>query len=324
VSGPSKLGQASSLREHRGGTLGLGLAALGRPSYINLGHGADVGGDRTVDGMERAAHDVLDAAYAGGIRHVDAARSYGRAEAFLASWLKRRHIAPGELAISSKWGYRYTAGWRVEAEHHEVKELSAAQLRRQWPETQQLLGGYVGLYQIHSATLESGVLDDPEVRAELAALRAAGVRVGLSVTGDGQAATIEHALEVGGFDEVQATWNLHERSAGDALARAHAAGLQVYVKEALANGRLTDRGGNAALAEIARDRGVGADAIALAAVLAQPWAGVVLSGAATVEQLRSNLRARDVVWDAELDERLAGLVEAPSDYWSARGELAWN
>jgi aryl-alcohol dehydrogenase-like predicted oxidoreductase len=305
-------------------TLGLGLAALGRPGYINLGHGADVGGDRTVDGMERAAHAVLDAAHAAGIRHIDAARSYGRAEAFLGSWLKRRRIAPGELAISSKWGYRYTAAWRVEAEHHEIKELSVAQLRRQWPETQRLLDGYVGLYQIHSATLESGVLDDPAVRADLGALRAEGVRVGLTVTGDRQAATIEHALEVGGFDAVQATWNLHERSAGDALARAHAAGLEVYVKEALANGRLTDRGGNEALDAAARDRGVGADAIALAAALAQPWAGVVLSGAASVAQLEANVRARDVAWDAELEERLAGLVEPPGEYWAARAELSWT
>lgn len=303
--------------------LGLGLAALGRPGYINLGHGDDLR-DRTVDGMERAAHAVLDAAHAGGIRHFDAARSYGRAEAFLGSWLRRRGFAPGDLAISSKWGYRYTAGWRVEAEHHEIKELSVAQLRRQWPETQALLGGYVGLYQIHSATLESGVLDDPEVRAALAELRAGGVRVGLSVTGDRQAETIEHALDVGGFDAVQATWNLHERSAGDALARAHAAGLDVYVKEALANGRLTDRGGNATLAAAARERDTGPDAIALAAVLAQPWAGVVLSGAATVAQLEANLGATDVVWDAALDAQLSGLVEAPGAYWATRAELAWN
>jgi aryl-alcohol dehydrogenase-like predicted oxidoreductase len=303
--------------------LGLGLAALGRPGYINLGHGGDVR-DGTVDGMESAAHAVLDAAHAGGIRHFDAARSYGRAEAFLGSWLRLRGFAPGELVISSKWGYRYTAGWRVDAEHHEIKELSAAQLRRQWPETQALLGAYIGLYQIHSATLESGVLDDPQVRGELAVLRAGGIRVGLSVTGDRQAETIEHALAVGGFDAVQATWNLHERSAGDALARAHAAGLEVYVKEALANGRLTDRGGNEALIAAARERHTGPDAIALAAVLAQPWAGVVLSGASTVVQLEANLRASEVTWDAALEEQLAGLVEAPGAYWATRSALAWN
>jgi aryl-alcohol dehydrogenase-like predicted oxidoreductase len=303
--------------------LGLGLAALGRPGYINLGHGDDVG-DRSVAGMEDAAHAVLDAAHAGGVRHFDAARSYGRAEAILGHWLERRGCAPGELAISSKWGYRYTAGWRVDAEHHEIKDLGAGQLRRQWRETRSLLGDFLGLYQIHSATLESGVLDDPEVRAELAAIHATGVRIGLTVTGARQAETIERALETGGFDQVQATWNLHERSAAGALAQAHAAGLQVYVKEALANGRLTDRGGDAALAAAARERGVGPDAVALAAALAQPWADVVLSGAATVAQLEANLLATQVAWDTELEQRFDGLVEEPDAYWSARGELAWN
>ena len=71
--------------------LALGLASLGRPAYINLGHGDDVA-DRSVAGMERAAHAVLDAAYDGGVRSFDAARSYGRAEALLASWLERRGL----------------------------------------------------------------------------------------------------------------------------------------------------------------------------------------------------------------------------------------
>ena len=33
---------------------------------------------------------MLDAAYAAGVRYVDAARSYGRAEEFLAGWLAER------------------------------------------------------------------------------------------------------------------------------------------------------------------------------------------------------------------------------------------
>jgi len=140
--------------------LGLGLAALGRPAYINLGHGEDVA-DATVDGMERAAHAVLDAAYAAGVRRFDAARSYGLAERFLASWLGARGLGRDDVFVSSKWGYAYTGGWRIDAEAHEVKELSGAQLRRQWAETQELLGPWLRLYQIHSATVESGVLDDP-------------------------------------------------------------------------------------------------------------------------------------------------------------------
>ena len=303
--------------------MGLGLAALGRPGYINLRHGDDVRHD-DVAHMEQAAHDVLDAAYAGGIRHFDAARSYGRAEAFLASWLRARGIAAGQVAVSSKWGYAYTAGWRRDAEHHEIKELTAEQLRRQWPETRSLLGDHVGVYLIHSATVESGVLEDPGVRRQLDAIRASGVRVGLSVTGPRQADTITRALEAGGFDAVQATWNLHERSTEAALARAHEAGMTVLIKEGVANGRLTARGGNALLAAAAAEWETTEDALALAAALNRPWADVVLSGAATVTQLQSNLRALAVPYDDDLERRLESLTEAPRAYWEARARLPWN
>jgi aryl-alcohol dehydrogenase-like predicted oxidoreductase len=305
--------------------LGLGLAALGRPGYINLGHHDDVG-DTDVDAMERHAHAVLDAAHEGGVRYYDAARSYGRGEAFLASWLERRGLAPGDVTVGSKWGYTYTADWRVDVAEHEVKDLSVQTLRRQLGETRALLGDHLALYQIHSATLESGVLDDARVRDELARLRDEGVFVGLTATGPRQADTIEHALEVGGFDAVQTTWNVHERSATAALAGAHEAGLGVIVKEALANGRLTARGGEAEgpLITAARERGTTPDALALAAVLAQPWADVVLSGAATADTLGSNLAALDVTWDAQLDERLAELAEPADAYWERRAELAWN
>src|SRR5947207_10452076 len=147
--------------------IGLGLAALGRPAYINLGHGRDLGPDRSLEALRERAWTVLDAARAAGVRHFDAARSYGRAEEFLGGWLGERGIAPGEFTISSKWGYEYTAGWRIDADEHEVKDLSAARLRRQLAETRELLGEHLDLYQIHSATLESGVLDDPDVLGEL-------------------------------------------------------------------------------------------------------------------------------------------------------------
>ena len=304
--------------------VGLGLAALGRPGYINLGHAGDVG-DTHVEAMERHAHAVLDAAYEGGVRYFDAARSYGRAEAFLGSWLGRRGLSRDDVTVGSKWGYTYTADWRVDVDEHEVKDLSVSTLRRQLGETRALIGEHLALYQIHSATIESGVLDDAEVREELARLREAGVRIGFTSTGPRQAATIEHALEVGGFDAVQATWNLHERSATDALAAAHEAGLGVIVKEALANGRLTARGDtDGRLTAAARERGTTPDALALAAVLAQPWVDVVLSGAATVDTLRSNLAALDVEWDARAEEELAALEEPPDEYWERRSELAWN
>lgn len=270
------------------------------------------------------SHAVLDAAYRAGIRHFDAARSYGRAEEFLGSWLRSRSLAPGEVTVSSKWGYTYTAGWRVDADPPEVKDLSAGTLRRQIAETREHLGPYLSLYQIHSATLSSGVLDDADLRQELEALRSTGVAVGMSVTGTEQAATIEHAVEIGGFDTVQATWNLLERSAGDTLQSAHEAGLGVIVKEALANGRLSPRGGIEALARAAGRRGVSEDALALAGVLAQPWVDTALSGASTVAQLESNLGAFGVEWDAALEEELAPLAERPESYWATRSSLTWT
>jgi aryl-alcohol dehydrogenase-like predicted oxidoreductase len=304
--------------------IGLGLAALGRPGYINLGHGEDLHGRTDVATMERNAHDVLDAAFEGGVRYFDAARSYGQAEAFLAFWLERRGLRPDEVTVGSKWGYTYTAGWRVDADQAEVKDLSAATLRRQRAESNALLEPHLRLYQIHSATLESGVLEDREVLDELRRLSEDGIAVGVSVTGPRQAETIRRALEVGDFDTVQATWNLLERSAGPALAEANAAGLGVIVKEALANGRLTARGGVSPFMDAADERSTTPDALALAAALAQPWADVVLSGATTVTQLESNLAALEVHYDEELDRRLAPLAEEPSQYWSTRAALPWN
>ncbi|MCC5577258.1 aldo/keto reductase [Microtetraspora sp. AC03309] len=304
--------------------LGLGLAAVGRPAYITLGRAEDLGADRSVPAMRDRAWALLDAAWEAGVRYFDTARSYGLAEEFLAGWLRDRGIAPGAATIGSKWGYAYVGGWRMDAGYHEVKELSAGQLRRQLEQTRALLGEYLSLYQIHSATVESGVLDDEDVLVRLHALRAEHVAVGLSTTGPRQAGTIARAIESGVFDTVQSTWNLFERSCEAALARAHEAGLGVIVKEAVANGRLTARAAPAALAEAARERGVTPDAVALAAVLARPWAGVVLSGAVSTAQLHSNLTATGVEWDQELDERLAGLAEDPETYWDTRAALSWR
>jgi aryl-alcohol dehydrogenase-like predicted oxidoreductase len=304
--------------------IGLGLAALGRPGYINVGHAGDLGAHTDVAAMEAHAHQALDAAYAGGVRYFDAARSYGRAEEFLGSWLSARGLGAPEVTVGSKWGYTYTADWRVDADVHEVKDLSVEHLRRQMAESRSFLGSNLRLYQIHSATIESGVLEDAAVRDELARLRADGLYIGFTATGPRQRDTIERAVQAGGFDTVQATWNLLDRSAGPALAAAHGAGLGVIIKEAVANGRLTSRGDVPLLLDVARRVGVTPDALALAAVLAQPWVDVVLSGAATAEQVASNLTALSVEVGAELLERLQGLQEDPETYWQERSGLSWN
>jgi aryl-alcohol dehydrogenase-like predicted oxidoreductase len=310
--------------------VGLGLAALGRPAYIDLGRDADLGHDRGVEALERRSHQVLDAAFAAGVRYLDAARSYGRAEAFLASWLAARGLRPDEVTVGSKWGYTYVGDWRMDAEVHEVKDHSPAALARQLAETRELLGPHLDLYQIHSATLDSGVLADRAVLDELARLAGDDVVVGLTASGAGQAATIRKALEVTAagtapFACVQATWNLLEPSAGPALAEARAAGWGVILKEVVANGRLSPHGGTPpALAGVAARHGVGVDAVAIAAALANPWTDVALSGAVTPAQLTSNLAALQLELTPGDLEELATLAEPPDRYWSERSQLAWS
>lgn len=315
--------------------IGLGLAAIGRPGYINIGRDRDLGSDRRIDVMRGRAHDLLDAAYAAGVRYVDVARSYGLAEEFLASWLDARGLGRQEITVGSKWGYRYTAEWQVGAQVNEIKDHSLAHLLLQAGESRALLGERLCLYQIHSATLESGVLDDRGVLGELARMREDGLAVGLTVSGPLQADVVRKALDVRVdgvrlFGTVQATWNLLEPSVGPALAEARQAGLGVIVKEALANGRLVDRGGEAgfappdALRGAAARLGAAANALAIAAALAQPWRDVVLSGAVTPEQLASNLRAADLRLTSDDLAGLDSVAEPPAQYWATRTSLAWS
>ena len=298
-------------------TLGVGLAAVGRPGYINLGRSVDLPAKRPVDAMRARTYEVLDAAYEVGIRYVDVARSYGRAEEFLAGWLFEQNV--DDVFVASKWGYEYTANWRVDADVHEVKRHDVEMLDKQYAETRATLGDRLRLYQVHSATLESGVLTNSSLHRRLAALRIEGLEVGLTVSGAEQATTIRQALDlrVDGeqlFTSVQATWNLLEPSSGAALAEAYDAGWRVVIKEALANGRLTDRGdAGAALGE-------NSDVVALAAALAQTWASVVLSGAATADQVRSNAQALTVSAPNDLPD----MVESAETYWKKRSALPWT
>lgn len=320
--------------------MGLGLAAVGRPGYITLGHESDLPAGRTVAAMRRHAHELLDLAYARGIRYIDTARSYGRAEEFLADWLNSRGT-PRDLLVGSKWGYTYTADWRVDAPTHEVKDHSTRTYDRQLAETRSLLGGRLDLYQVHSVTPDSTALTDTALHHRLAELAAQGVTVGLTTSGPDQRDTIRAALalNVDGeplFRTVQATWNLLEPSAGPALVEAYDADRMIIVKEALANGRLAQPQPqpqpqsqpqshlHRVLAPIAGATQTSCDAIALAAALRQPWAHIVLSGAATARQLTANLLATTVHLSTDQLAQLADLAETPHTYWSRRSQLPWT
>lgn len=308
--------------------IGLGLAAVGRPGYINLGREQDLPSVRSVDALRERTHELLDAAYAQGVRYFDVARSYGRSEEFLAEWLNARPDID-DIVVGSKWGYTYTAGWSTDAERHEVKDHSVQSYERQRAETAALLGDRLDLYQIHSVTPDSPALTDKELHAKLAEAAAQGTTIGFSTSGPAQADAVRAALAVTVdgeplFRTVQSTYNVLETSAAPALAEAHDAGLTVIVKEGMANGRLVAPYAPDALKDVAAETSLGCDAVALALVLRQPWAGVVLSGAATVNQLASNLHAAVVDLDEDQLARLATLAEEPHTYWERRGQLPWH
>jgi aryl-alcohol dehydrogenase-like predicted oxidoreductase len=319
-----------------GKQIGLGLAALGRPGYINLGHQQDLGEDISVEIMRAGAFKVLDAAYRAGVRYFDAARSYGKAEDFLADWIRTKAISPSELIIGSKWGYVYTADWNRNAEVHEKKDHSLSNLERQWQESSSNLGSNLDLYQIHSATFGSGVLENHEVLERLFRIKESGVSIGFSTSGEAQSDVIRKAMKIHIegkklFNSVQATWNILEPSTGPVLSEAHAAGMIVIVKEALANGRLTTRNQDRefksrkkVLEAEAHRQGCGIDALALACALAQPWADFVLSGAATVAQVESNLDANRVTLAEGYFASIKTMREDPKEYWHKRSQLPWN
>jgi aryl-alcohol dehydrogenase-like predicted oxidoreductase len=309
--------------------LGLGLAALGRPAYITANRGTDLP-DRSVSGLRARSVAVLDAAYAAGIRYFDAARSYGRAEEFLAGWLAGRDHP--DAVAGSKWGYRYTAGWRLDAAVNEVKEHSLAMFTSQLAQTRELLGSRLALYQVHSLTEDSPLLGDRTLLAAMAALRDQGVLLGLSTSGPRQVDALRRALVVtaGGaplFAAAQVTWNLLEPSVAPAAAEAAQAGWAVLVKEPVANGRLAP-GGDAAserspLGLAAAAAATTPDALAIAAALAQPWAAVVLSGAVSAAQVRANVAALRLAVSPDIAADL-GLAEPAAAYWSARAARTWT
>lgn len=315
--------------------IGLGLAALGRPGYINIGHGEDLNFNYQPEAMLESTLEVLDAAYGQGIRYFDVARSYGKGEDFLSHWIKK-HKDIAEIVVGSKWGYTYTANWQVEAEKHEVKEHTLDVLNRQWPISRQLLGGRLRIYHIHSATPDSGVLDNEQVLSRLWELKQSGIVVGLSLSGKVQKDTLEKAFTIKRgeellFQSVQISWNLLEQSSTEVIKKASQKGMGVIIKEALANGRLTDRNGDPAFSDkkdvlkaMAEKYKVGIDALSIAYILVQPWVSTVLSGATIKEQLLSNLKGLHVSLSREDIESLEGMAEPAEAYWKKRSELKWN
>ncbi len=312
--------------------LGLGTAALGRPQYINLRSKQIENSD--IESFKAHSFSVLESAYKLGVRYFDTAPGYGLAETLLLEWLQTKK--DNTIEVATKWGYTYVANFDANAKVHEIKEHSLEKLKEQWAFSKQLLPNFK-VYQIHSATLETGILENKPVLNYLAALKNGhGIRIGITTTGINQVEVIKKALDVhvdGGqlFDVFQVTYNMLDQSLktiSDVIINQN---KSIVIKEALANGRVF-RNENYAhyndlykvLERLANKYKVGVDAISLQFCAQTIQSSTVLSGASNTIQLQENLKAQNIqLLNNELEEITSFKIEA-DDYWKERKLLAWN
>ena len=312
--------------------LGLGTAALGRPQYINLRQEKAKGQD--LETFKEQGYSVLEKAYNLGIRYFDTAPGYGLAEQLVLEWLQTKKDP--SIQIATKWGYTYVANFDVNATIHEIKEHSLKKLQEQW-DVSKAFSPHLRVYQIHSATLESGVLENKAVLDHLAFIKQEHLlEIGITVTGANQLAIIKKVLDVtvGGqqlFDSFQVTYNMLDQSLNEISGELVRQEKKIILKEALANGRvfrnktykhynnLYDK-----LEQLARNYGVGVDAIALQFCGQKNPSGILLSGASNIKQLQENLKFNTFRLSEDELQELAAFKIDPATYWEERTQLKWN
>lgn len=313
--------------------IGLGLAALGRPEYINI---------RTIDAIDKSesafkknAFSVLDEAYKLGVRYFDTAPSYGKGEAFLRTWSEARQHT--DVVFGTKWGYTYVANWELGyTGKHEVKEHSLTKLLEQWKVSEDMLPK-LKYYQVHSATFESGVLENQQVLDQLYAIKKeTGMQIGISTSGANQSDVIAAALDVqingeALLDCFQVTYNVFEQNTFGVLKEVMKQGKTVIIKEALANGRVFQNKkfehydkAYKLLTKLSKKYQVGLDAIALRFIMDNLKPTYVLSGASNSNQLTQNLKAMDIDLSPADIDALKLLNTTSKHYWDERVLLNWN
>lgn len=312
--------------------LGLGTAALGRPQYINVRQkNSDIS---NLEAFRKHSFSVLEEAYQLGTRYFDTAPGYGLAEELLLEWLQTKDDKTIEVA--TKWGYTYTANFDINATVHEVKEHSLSKLHEQWNFSKQLLP-FLKVYQIHSATIATGVLENRAVLEQLAFLKKTyRLKIGLTTTGPNQIEVIKKALDasVAGeqlFNLFQVTYNFLDQSLQEISAELRLQNKLIVIKEALANGRIfrNEKYPHYAkmysvLENLSKKYNVGVDAISLKYCEQTISNSVVLSGASNAQQLKENLKINSFSLTSDEIQNLNFFKTAPEFYWTERKHLQWN
>lgn len=312
--------------------IGLGTASIGRPQYINIRQ--EKPSDFSLDGFREKGFQVLDVAYKNGIRYFDTAPGYGMAEQLLIDWLVGKNDPTIEIA--TKWGYTYVANFDLNAVQHEIKEHSLSKLNEQWKQSKKL-SPFLNIYQIHSATFETGVLENEEIRNRLAELKLKNkLLIGMTSSGFNQVEVIKRALEIEVegmplFDVFQVTYNVLDQSFADISNQIAKANKRIIVKEALANGRIFPNKTYShytslykKLKNLATKYEVGVDAVALRFCIDSIDIYKVLSGAANELHIFDNLKANQFELKEEEINELKQSAILPEKYWKERKRLVWN
>ena len=312
--------------------IGLGTAAIGRPQYINIRNKNTEA--FALNAFKANGYKVLETAYQQGIRYFDTAPGYGLAEQLLYDWVKDKK--DDSIEVATKWGYTYVADFDPSARIHELKDHSINQLVKQWKVSKKLLP-YLSTLQIHSATFDTGVLENEEVLQMLAQIKSEhGILIGLTTTGDNQIEILKKALEVKVenaplFEVFQITYNILDQSLLKISDLIKANGNRIVIKEALANGRAFPNPNYPAykdmyiaLGQMANKYSVGVDAIALQFCIQTVDPFMVLSGASEPDQIRENLKSNGFQLLEEDLSKLKSFRINATDYWFERKQLHWN
>lgn len=210
------------------------------------------------------------------------------------------------------------------------------QLLRQWEKSKELIP-YLSTYQIHSATLDTGVLDNEEVLNKLAVLKNEyQLKIGITTSGSDQVEVLKKAMDIAVnnkqiFETFQVTYNMLDQSLAEVANDMIKDGKRIIIKEALANGRVF-RNINYSnynklynlLELLANKYDVGVDAIALRFCIDTINPFMVLSGASEEFQLLENLKSNQIVLEGEDINLLKSFKSDPSSYWKERKQLNWN
>lgn len=306
---------------------------MGRPEYINIRKDKRI--DKSKEAFRNNAFSVLDEAYKLGVRYFDTAPSYGKGESFLNAWNKTK--AYNDVVLGTKWGYTYKANWELGYNgKHEVKEHSLNKLNEQWQVSKQMLPK-LKYYQVHSATFESGLLENQEVLNRLYQIKKeTGIEIGISTSGANQKYVLEAALKVKIdnellFDVFQVTYNVLEQSTFSVLNTILKNEKTLIIKEALANGRVFQNDNYPihqraykTLKLLSEKYQVGFDAIALRFVIDSLNPTYVLSGASNKIELKENLKALSFRLTEKELGALKNIQKQSRCYWEERSEMNWN